>query len=73
MTSALFIDGEAKAADRLVAIDGCPVQCAKKTLEHVGFDVAVTVTDPDIGKNTGFSMEQDDVNKVIDAVSARIN
>ena len=65
----------AKAADRLVAIDGCPVQCAKKTLEHAGFDVnvAVTVTDLEIGKKTGFSMEQDDINKVIDAVSARIN
>jgi len=75
MTPALFINGVVKAADRLVAIDGCPVQCAKKTLEHAGFDVdvAVTVTDLEIGKKTGFSMEQDDVNKVIDAVSVRIN
>ncbi|HNX90962.1 MAG TPA: putative zinc-binding protein [Candidatus Omnitrophota bacterium] len=26
-----------KAAKKIIAIDGCPVQCAKKTLEHAGF------------------------------------
>jgi uncharacterized metal-binding protein len=26
----------AKAADKIIAIDGCPVLCAKKTLEHAG-------------------------------------
>ena len=29
----------AKAAGRIVTIDGCPVLCAKKTLEHAGFKV----------------------------------
>ncbi len=29
-----------KAANKLVAIDGCPVSCSKKTLEHAGFKVA---------------------------------
>ena len=28
-----------KAAKRIVAINGCPVSCAKKTLEHAGFQV----------------------------------
>lgn len=28
-----------KAAKNIVAIDGCPVSCAKKTLEHAGFKV----------------------------------
>jgi uncharacterized metal-binding protein len=27
----------AKSAAELVAIDGCPVACARKTLEHAGF------------------------------------
>jgi len=34
------IDGmieSAKSADEIIAIDGCPVACAKKTLEHAGF------------------------------------
>ncbi len=26
-----------KAAQKIIAIDGCPVSCAKKTLEHAGF------------------------------------
>jgi uncharacterized metal-binding protein len=26
-----------KAAKKVVTIDGCPVMCAKKTLEHAGF------------------------------------
>lgn len=29
----------AKNAKKLIAIDGCQVLCAKKTLEHAGFDV----------------------------------
>jgi uncharacterized metal-binding protein len=28
-----------KAAKRIIAINGCPVSCAKKTLEHAGFQV----------------------------------
>jgi uncharacterized metal-binding protein len=28
-----------KSANKLIAIDGCPVSCSKKTLEHAGFKV----------------------------------
>ena len=37
----------------LIAIDGCPVACAKKTLEHAGFkiDEYVQVTELGIEKN----------------------
>jgi len=28
-----------KAANKLIAIDGCSVSCSKKTLEHAGFKV----------------------------------
>ena len=28
-----------KAAKRIIAINGCPVSCAEKTLEHAGFKV----------------------------------
>ena len=27
----------AKSAGRIISIDGCPVSCSKKTLEHAGF------------------------------------
>ena len=29
----------AKAAKKIISIDGCPVSCAKKTLEHTGFKI----------------------------------
>jgi len=29
----------AKAAKKIISIDGCPVSCARKTLEHAGFKV----------------------------------
>lgn len=28
-----------KTDDKLISIDGCPVSCSKKTLEHAGFKV----------------------------------
>lgn len=28
-----------KAAKKIISIDGCPISCAKKTLEHAGFKV----------------------------------
>ncbi len=28
-----------KTANKIIAIDGCPVSCSKKTLEHAGFKV----------------------------------
>ncbi|MGA9188099.1 MAG: putative zinc-binding protein, partial [Methanosarcina sp.] len=29
----------AEASDRIIAIDGCPVNCARKTLELAGFKI----------------------------------
>ena len=55
-----------KAGKMLVAIDGCPVGCAKKTLEHTGFkiDEYVQVTELGIEKNHEFSLAPSDVGKV---------
>ena len=46
-----MIDG-GKSADRVLAIDGCEVACAKKTLEHAGIAVTqwICVTDYGIKK-----------------------
>jgi len=68
------IIGTTKAAKKLVAIDGCQVQCAKKTLEHAGFgvDVHVVVTELGIKKIYDFMMDLDDVNRVVDSVSRQI-
>ena len=60
------IDGmveSAKSAKRLVAIDGCQVACAKKTIEHAGLKVTdwICVTDEGINKSHNFLLEQADI------------
>jgi len=63
-----------KAAKRIIAIDGCPVHCAKKTVEHAGFkpDVHVVVTDLGIQKRLDFMIENDEIKKVTDDVSKKL-
>jgi uncharacterized metal-binding protein len=55
-----------KAGKMLIAIDGCPVGCAKKTLEHTGFNIDeyVQVTELGIEKNHEFNVASSDVGKV---------
>jgi uncharacterized metal-binding protein len=48
----------AKAAKKIVAIDGCPVSCAKKTLEHAGFTVIAHNL-----KDMGFEKGKTEVNE----------
>ncbi len=49
-----YVDG-ALNADRVIALDGCAVACAKKTLEHARVQVAawICVTDCGIRKTSG--------------------
>lgn len=63
------IDGmveSAKSAKRLVAIDGCQVACAKKTIEHAGLKVTdwICVTDEGISKSHQLLLEQSDIELV---------
>jgi uncharacterized metal-binding protein len=48
----------AKSAKKIVAIDGCPVSCAKKTLEHAGFNVIAYNL-----KNMGFEKGKTEVSE----------
>lgn len=63
-----------KAAKKIVAIDGCPVECARKTLEHAGFkiDVHVVVTELGIQKMLGFMMDVGEINKVVEKIKGEI-
>ena len=63
-----------KAAKKIVVIDGCPVECARKTLEHAGFkiDVHVVVTELGIQKVLGFMMDNDEIKRVVDAVVSKV-
>jgi len=64
-----------KAGKMLVVIDGCPVACAKKTLEHAGFNIDeyVQVADLGIEKNHNFDLDLLDVGKVADYLAAQIS
>lgn len=55
-----------KAGKVIVAIDGCPVACAKKTLEHAGFtiDEYVEITSMGIDKNHDLNPQTSDVETV---------
>jgi len=63
-----------KAGKMIVVIDGCPVACAKKTLEHAEFkvDEYVQVTDLGIEKKHNFTFPASDVEKVTDYLKTRI-
>jgi uncharacterized metal-binding protein len=64
-----------KAGKVLVAIDGCPVACAKKTLEHSGFNIDeyLQVTHLGIEKNHNLNPLPPDVEKVTNHLASRIS
>jgi uncharacterized metal-binding protein len=49
-----------KAAADILVIDGCPLNCAKKTLEHAGFDNFNHFRVTDLGIEKGKSPATDD-------------
>ncbi len=53
----------ARGAKRIVALDGCSVACAKKTVEHAGLLVTdwVCVTGEGIVKNHQFELSPEDI------------
>jgi len=60
-----YIDGMVdsdRQAKRIVAMDGCDVACAKKTIEHAGLKVTdwICVTDEGISKSHNLLLEQSD-------------
>ena len=67
---AAHIDGmveSARGAKRLVALDGCQVACAKKTIEHAGLTVTdwICVTEAGVTKNHQFKLAKDDIDLIV--------
>jgi len=65
-----------KAGKMLIAIDGCPVACAKKTLEHAGFLVQEHVQTADllgVEKDHQFNLDVADVGRVSDHVASLVS
>ena len=63
------------SAEKVVAIDGCPVACAKKTLEHAGFNIDeyVQVTELGIEKNHNLDLNPPHVEKVANHLTSLIS
>jgi uncharacterized metal-binding protein len=54
-----------EAADKILAIDGCPLNCVKATLEKAGFSKFTHLQVADLGLEKGKSpANKDNVNKV---------
>lgn len=58
----------------LVAIDGCPVQCATKILDHAGLEVAlsVVVTELGIEKSPRLEVEAADCENVVEKIKEQL-
>jgi len=58
-----------KAANKLITIDGCPVSCSKKTLEHAGFKV-VAFNLKDMGFEKGKTkVDNESIYKVLSKIT----
>ncbi|HUS98757.1 MAG TPA: putative zinc-binding protein [Candidatus Thermoplasmatota archaeon] len=59
---------------KVVAIDGCPVHCARKTLEHANspVNVHVVVTELGIRKTSNLLLDKKDIAKVENAVKEEL-
>ncbi len=65
-----------KAGKMIIAIDGCPVACAKKTLEHAGFQIQEYVQTADllgIEKNHQFNLDAADVGRVSNHIASLVS
>jgi uncharacterized metal-binding protein len=57
-----------KEADLMISIDGCPVQCASKTLQHAEIEPAIQiiVTDLGIEKSHDIAIDENICSKVVE-------
>ena len=64
----------AKEADLFVSIDGCPVQCAAKTLQHAEIEPAiqVIVTELGIEKSHDITVDKKDCSIVVEKVKEEL-
>ncbi|MFC1893282.1 putative zinc-binding protein [Chloroflexota bacterium] len=65
----------ARGAKRIVALDGCQVACAKKTIEHAGLYVTdwICMTEEGIEKQHSLFIEEEDVERITDLARELLN
>ena len=64
----------AKAAKRVVAIDGCSTACAKRTLEHAGGIVSdyLDVAEEGVKKSHDFKLSLEDISSIVAKAKERL-
>lgn len=65
----------AKQARKVIVVDGCPVSCAKKMVEHVGIDISdyIIVTEEGIEKTPGrFEITGEEVQRIARQIESAI-
>jgi len=65
---------KAQEAGHTVVIDGCPMRCATRILEHAGVEPSchVVVTELGIEKTRNFELVDEGIQQVVDAVTSRM-
>ena len=55
-----------RGAKKVLIVDGCPAQCAKKCLEQEGLSgyLHIVITDQNIEKNHDFFLDEDDLDRL---------
>ena len=61
----------AEGCERIIAIDGCPVNCARETLEHAGIavDTHIVITELGVKKNHDLDIPPAQIKEVMEKVS----
>jgi uncharacterized metal-binding protein len=64
----------AKEARLMIAIDGCPVQCAAKTLQHADIEPAIQIMVIDLGieKSHDIAIDEKACSKVVEKVKEEL-
>ena len=62
-------------SDKVLVIDGCPVACAKLTMDEAGLGgyEYVVVTDLGIEKNHDFALDSADIDKTLEACREKLD
>ncbi|NYT19481.1 MAG: zinc-binding protein [Methanosarcinales archaeon] len=61
----------AEGCDRVIAIDGCPLNCTKNTLELAGIHIErhIIISEFGINKNKNFDLVESEVKEALDGVA----
>jgi len=70
-TGAPTVIEKTEAAQRIITVDGCPLNCAKKLVEQSGYTPdrsIMLVTEADIKKRSGIQYDADEFERAVTAI-----